>query len=72
MASLATLPPNAKVRPDPVPKIRTAGKVIATGGHNADMIIRKDVYANEIRGNMGTPEHIKKFRRTNNLAPGQI
>jgi len=31
---------SAKVRADPVPKIRTAGHIIATGGHNADMSIR--------------------------------
>ena len=30
----------AKVRADPVPMIRAAGHVIATGGHNADMAIR--------------------------------
>lgn len=72
MTTLATVPPTAKVRADPVPKIRAAGKVIATGGHNADKIIRKDLYGHELRGNTGTPEQAKKFRRTNNLAPGQI
>ena len=30
----------AKVRADPVPKIRAAGHIIATGGHNADMSVR--------------------------------
>jgi len=72
MSALATLPPTAKVRADPVPRIKAAGKIIATGGHNVDMIVRKDTYSNEIRGNLGTPEHIKKFRKTNNLNPGQI
>jgi EF-hand domain-containing family member B len=62
----------AKVRPDPFQQIRTAGKVIATGGYTADMSIRQDNYGNEARGNLGTPPHIKKFRKTNNMEPGQI
>lgn len=61
-----------KVRQDPVPKIRAAGSVIATGGHNADMMIRSDMYAGEIKGNAGTPPHIRKYRKINNLEPGQI
>ena len=61
-----------KVRPDPVPNLRSAGAVIATGGHNADMMIRTDMYAGEIKGNVGTPPHIRKYRKTNNLEPGQI
>ena len=61
-----------KVRADPVPNLRSAGAVIATGGHNADMMIRTDMYAGEIKGNVGTPPHIRKFRKTNNLEPGQI
>lgn len=62
----------AKVRADPVPQIRTAGHIIATGGHNADMSIRQDQYGHEARGNLGTPPHTKKYRKTNNMAPGQI
>ena len=62
----------AKVRADPVPKIRAAGHVIATGGHNADMSIRQDMYGNEVRGNIGTPPNIRKYRKTNNMEPGQI
>ncbi len=62
----------AKVRADPIPKIRAAGHIIVTGGHNADMSIRGDIYGNEGRGNMGTPPNIKKFRKTNNNEPGQI
>lgn len=61
-----------KVRADPIPKIRAAGSVIATGGHNADMVIRSDMYAGEIKGNVGTPPHIRKYRKINNLEPGQI
>ena len=62
----------AKVRADPVPKIRAAGHVIATGGHNADMSIRQDMYGNEVRGNIGTPPNIRKYRKINNMEPGQI
>lgn len=63
---------SVKVRADPTPKIRAAGAIIATGGHNADMSVRQDVYGLEARGNMGTPPHTKKFRKTNNMEPGQI
>lgn len=62
----------AKVRADPVPKIRAAGHVIATGGHNADMSVRQEMYGNEVRGNIGTPPNIRKYRKTNNMDPGQI
>ena len=62
----------AKVRQDPVPKIRAAGHMIATGGHNADMSIRSEMYGNEVRGNLGTPPNIRKYRKTNNMDPGQI
>merc|ERR1719345_37440 len=51
-------------RPDPIAKIRSAGKVIATGGHNADMCVRAELFGNEVPGNVGTPSHTKKFRRT--------
>ena len=61
---------SAKVRADPIPKIRAAGAIIATGGHNADMSIRSDFYGLEGRGNLGTPPHIRKYRKTNNLEPG--
>ena len=61
-----------KVRADPIPKIRAAGSVIATGGHNSDMCIRQDMYAAEQRGNQGTPPHIRKYRKINNLEPGKI
>lgn len=62
----------SKVRADPIPQIRAAGSIIATGGHNADMSIRQDNYGNQIKGNQGTPPHIKKYRKTNNMDPGQI
>jgi len=69
---LASRPKGVKIRDDPLPKIQNAGKIIATGGHNADMSIRQDVYGYTGPGNPGTPEHIKKFRKTNNCEPGQI
>jgi len=62
----------AKVRGDPIPKIRAAGHIIATGGHNADMAIRQDLYGNESRGNAGTPPNIRKYRKLNNNDPGKI
>ena len=62
----------AKIRQDPIPGIQAAGKVIATGGHNADMAIRQDMYGFEGRGNMGTPPHIRKFRKTHDMEPGKI
>lgn len=61
-----------KVRADPIPKIWAAGSVIATGSHNSDMCIREDMYAAEQRGNRGTPPHIRKYRKINNLEPGKI
>lgn len=72
MATMNQMTSTAKVRADPTPQIRAAGAIIATGGHNADMSIRQGVYGLENRGNLGTPPHIKKFRKTNNLNPGQI
>jgi len=38
--SLASKPPTDKVRKDPIPMIRNAGKQVLTGGHNADLCIR--------------------------------
>lgn len=70
--SLASKPPTDKVRPDPIPKIRDAGKIIATGGHNADMCIRPQMFGNEQPGNPGTPPHILKYRRLHNQDPGKI
>lgn len=36
------------------------------------MSIRTDLYGNEARGNQGTPPHIRKYRKTHNMEPGQI
>lgn len=30
------------------------------------------MYGNEIKGNPGTPPHLKKYRKTGNMEPGQI
>jgi len=69
---LASKPPTAKGRPDPVPRIRDAGKLIATGGHNADLCIRADLFPKELPGNPGTPPNILKYRKLHNIEPGQI
>jgi len=36
------------------------------------MAIRQDMYGFEGRGNMGTPPHIRKFRKTHDMEPGKI
>lgn len=36
------------------------------------MSIRTEMYGNEVRGNLGTPPHTRKYRKTNNMEPGQI
>ncbi len=68
--SLAVKPDTLKIRPDPIPKIRAAGKVIATGGHNSDMCIRAELFGNEYEGNRGTPDHTKKYRKMTQQAVG--
>jgi EF-hand domain-containing family member B len=54
-----------QTRADPIPNIRAAGHQIpGVNGESADYSIRQDVhmYAND--GMPGTPEHLKKFRKT--------
>jgi len=63
---------NVKVRPDPIRGIRNAGKFIATGGHNADLCIRADLFPKERPGNPGTPPNILKYRKLAQMEPGQI
>ena len=70
--SLASAAPTMKVRPDPVPRIRDAGKFIATGGHNADLCLRADLFPKEKPGNPGTPPHLLKYRKLAHIEPGQI
>jgi hypothetical protein len=60
--SLASAAPKNKVRPDPIARIRDAGKFIAAGG-NSDLCIRADLFPHEKPGNPGTPPHIKKYRK---------
>ncbi len=45
-------------RIDPIPNIRAAGKVIAMGDEGAYQAL------NTIGGGPGTPEHIKKYRKS--------
>lgn len=66
-AHLASIPIGVKIRPDPISRVANAGKIIATGGHTAEMSIRAECHPNEYPGNPGTPDHIKKFRKTNNV-----
>lgn len=63
---------NVKIRPDPIRAIRASGKHIATGGHNSDLCIRAGLFPHEKPGNPGTPEHIRKYRKLNQMEPGQI
>ena len=53
-----------KFRADPIPKVRTAGKVIAMGDDKAENCIKETVK------NPGTPEGIQKFRKTHWNQPG--
>lgn len=68
--SLASKPPTDKVRKDPIPMIRNAGKQVLTGGHNADLCIRQDLFPKEVSGNPGTPPHILKYRKLQQYIPG--
>jgi hypothetical protein len=72
VSTLASLAPREKIRPDPLPSIRDAGKYIITNGHNSDNCIRQDMFPKEKAGNPGTPEHIKKYRKLAHMEPGQI
>ena len=61
--SLANKPPIDKIRPDPIPNIRSAGKIIHTGGANSDLCIRQDLFPKDHPGNPGTPEITRKYRK---------
>jgi hypothetical protein len=57
-------------RPDPIPKIRAAGhQIMGSDAEAADYSIRQDVH---IEGAPGTPDHLKKFRKSHVNQPGQI
>ena len=51
-----------RVKPDPIPNIRAAGKIIAFGTESADVCIRQDVHFKQ--EGPGTPESIKKYRKS--------
>lgn len=53
---------------DPIPNVKTAGKVVAMGHEGADHCIRADVHQKD--QNPGTPEHIKKYRKSLQNQPG--
>jgi hypothetical protein len=59
-----------RVRPDPVPNIRSGGLAIigVRERENADFNIRPDVHVKD----PGTPEHLKKFRKSHINEPGKI
>jgi hypothetical protein len=67
MTTVSSVPSGVKIRADPIPKIQNAGKIIATGGSTADHSIRVDLFPRVNAGNPGTPEHIKKYRKTTNI-----
>jgi hypothetical protein len=46
--------------------------MIATGGTTVDHSVRPGIYPHYNAGNPGTPEHIKKYRKSTNIQPGQI
>lgn len=62
MASIA-----GRVRPDPIPNIRAAGKIIAVGDESTKTAIKHD---NNLAHVPGTPEHIRKYRKSTQNQPG--
>ena len=54
-------------RIDPIPNIRAAGRIIAMGGESAELALKSNGFTN---GNPGTPEHIKKYRKSFQTQPG--
>lgn len=53
---------------DHVPNIRAAGKIIAMGpGEGAEYCLKSDIFKGEAPG---TPEHIKKYRKSFQNQPG--
>jgi hypothetical protein len=57
-------------RPDPIPKIRPAGfQQSGVAGEDADYSIRQDIHMGQ---GPGTPEHIRKYRKSQVNQPGII
>jgi len=55
---------------DHVPNIRAAGKVIALGPtEGAEYCVKADLYKGD-NNNPGTPEHIKRYRKSYQNQPG--
>lgn len=50
-----------RIHNDPIPGIRAAGKIIAMGEEGTGQSIKHDYNLNHLPG---TPEHIKKYRKT--------
>ena len=50
-----------RARPDPIPGIRTAGKVIAMGNEGTHSALKHDENLQHVPG---TPEHIRKYRKS--------
>ncbi len=48
-------------RIDPIPNIRAAGRIIAMGDESAELALKSNAFT---MGNPGTPEHIKKYRKS--------
>ena len=58
-----SVPKTSKIRQDPIPKVRAAGQIIVGGDDHSWMNHNSD-------GNPGTPEHIKKYRKSFQNQPG--
>lgn len=63
---MSTILSGSTGRFDHVPNIRAAGKLIAMGpNEGAEFCLKADIYKRaDGSGNPGTPEHIKKYRKS--------
>ena len=52
---------SGRIQSDPIPGIRAAGKIIAMGNDGTDVCMRHE---HNLQYLPGTPEHIKKYRKT--------
>lgn len=61
----------AGARIDPIPNIRAAGRVIAFGNESAEACLKSNGFQGGYNGGEhGTPEHIKKYRKSFQNQPG--
>lgn len=58
---------NGRQRIDPIPQIRTAGKVIDMGGDSTAVCMKNE---DNLKNAPGTPEHIRKYRKSFQNQPG--